>query len=137
MQVMRLADVPLDQRDRVFHYSGFRAVTGAMILVVIALGALVFGLVKNSWLAYYVAAVVAICLLIFQRLVTARFRSSNWLIRMTEHGLFVTFRSSLNHHFSDQDPTVLFLPHSEIRSARLVKERRELPDPDDGSRSTK
>jgi hypothetical protein len=64
-----------------------------MILVATALGALVFGLVKNAWLAYYAAAVVAICLLIFQRLVTARFRSSNWLIRMTDHGLFVKFRS--------------------------------------------
>ena len=137
MQVMRLADVPLDQRDRVFHYSGFRAVTGAMILVVIALGALVFGWLKNAWIAYYVAAVVAICLLIFQRLVTARFRSSNWLIRMTEHGLFVKFRSYLNHHFSDQDPTVVSLPYSDIRSVKLVKERQELPDRDDTNQSTK
>jgi hypothetical protein len=71
--------------------------------------------------------------LIFQRLVTARFLSSNWLMRMTDHGLFVKFRSYLNHHFSNQDPTVLFLPYSEVRSARLVKERRELPDLDDGS----
>jgi hypothetical protein len=116
MQFMGLGDVPLDQRDRVFHYSTLRAVTGAMVLIAIALGALVFGLVKNAWLAYYAAAVVAICLLIFQRLVTARFRSSNWLIRMTEHGLFVKFRSYLNHHFSDQDPTVVLLPYSEICS---------------------
>ncbi|HEY3152539.1 MAG TPA: hypothetical protein VGK65_12840 [Candidatus Binatia bacterium] len=137
MQLMRLADVPLDRRDRVFHYSGFRAVTGAMILVVIALGALVFGWLKNAWIAYYVAAVVAICLLIFQRLVTARFRSSNWLIRMTEHGLFVKFRSYLNHHFSDQDPTVVSLPYSDIRSVKLVKERQELPDRDDTNQSTK
>ena len=137
MQLMRLADVPLDRRDRVFHYSGFRAVTGAIILVVIALGALVFGWLKNAWIAYYVAAVVAICLLIFQRLVTARFRSSNWLIRMTEHGLFVKFRSYLNHHFSDQDPTVVSLPYSDIRSVKLVKERQELPDRDDTNQSTK
>jgi hypothetical protein len=137
MQLMRLADVPLDPRDRVFYYSRFRAVAGAMSFCAIAIGLVVLGWVKNAWLAYYVAAVVAICLLVFQRLVTARFLSSNWLIRMTDHGLFVKFRSYLNHHFPNQDPTVLFLPHSEIRSARLVKERRELPDPDDGSRSTK
>jgi hypothetical protein len=136
MQLMRLADVPLDQRDRVFCYSRFRAVTGALILVAIALGALVFGWLKNVWLAYYVAAVVAICLLIFQKLVTARFRSSNWLIRMTDHGLFVKFRSYLNHHFSDQDPTVVFLPHSEIRSVKLVKEHQDLPDRDDTNQST-
>lgn len=137
MQLMRLADVPLDQRHRVFYYSRFRAVAGTMTFCAIAIGVLVFGWVKNVWLAYYVAAVVAICLLIFQRLVTARFLSSNWLIRMTDHGLFVKLRSYLNHRFPEQDPTVLFLPYSEIRSARLVKERRELPDPDDGSRLTK
>jgi hypothetical protein len=136
MQLMRLADVPLGQRDRVFHYSRLRAVTGAMILVAIAFGALAFGWLKNAWLAYYVAAVVAICLLIFQRLVTARFRSSNWLIRMTNHGLFVKFRSYLNHHFSDQDPTVVFLPYSEIRSVKLVKERQELSDRDDTNQPT-
>jgi len=136
MQLMCLADVPLDQHDRVFHYSRLRAVTGAMILIAIALGALAFGWLKNAWLAYYIAAVVAICLLIFQKLVTARFRSSNWLIRMTDHGLFVKFRSYLNHRFSDQDPTVVFLPYSEIRSVKLVKERQELPDRDDDNRST-
>jgi len=136
MQLMGLADVPLDQRDRVFHYSRLRAVTGTMILVAIALGALAFGWLKNAWLAYYVAAVVAIGLLIFQRLVTARFRSSNWLIRMTDHGLFVKFRSYLNQHFSDQDPTVVFLPYSEISSVKLVNERQELPDRDDINQST-
>ena len=136
MQLMCLADVPLDQHDRVFHYSRLRAVTGAMILIAIALGALAFGWLKNAWLAYYIAAVVAICLLIFQKLVTARFRSCNWLIRMTDHGLFVKFRSYLNHRFSDQDPTVVFLPYSEIRSVKLVKERQELPDRDDDNRST-
>jgi hypothetical protein len=75
--------------------------------------------------------------LIFQRLVTARFLSSNWLIRMTDHGLFVKLRSYLNHRFPEQDPTVVFLPYSEIRSVRLVKERRELPDRDEGNQSSR
>jgi hypothetical protein len=137
MQLMRLADVPLDRRDRIFYYSRFRAVASALSFCAIVIGLLLLGWLKNAWLAYYVTAVVAISLLVFQRLVTARFLSSNWLVRMTDHGLFLKFRSYLNHHFSNQDPTVLFLPYSEIRSARLVKERREVPDPDDGSRLTK
>jgi uncharacterized membrane protein len=77
MQLMRLADVPVDQRDRVFYYSRFRAMAGAISFCTIAIGLLVLGWVKNAWLAYYVAAVIAICLLIFQRLVSARFLSSN------------------------------------------------------------
>jgi hypothetical protein len=137
MQVMRLADVPLDRRDRVFYYSRFRAVAGATILVAIIVTALVLGWLQNVWLFYYLTGVAAVSLVVFQRLVAARFLPSNWLIRMTDHGLFLKFRSYLNHHFSDQDPTVLFLPYSEIRSATLVKERREVPDPDDGSRSSR
>jgi hypothetical protein len=136
MQLMRLADVPLDKRDRKFYYSRFRAVLGTTILIAVAFGALVFGWLKNVWLAYYVAAVVAICLLIFQRLVTARFRSTNWLVRMTDDGLYIKFRSYLNHHFPDQDPTVLFLPDSEIRSARSLTEHQEVLDRDDQTNST-
>jgi hypothetical protein len=134
MQLMRLAEVPLNPRDQVFRYSRFRAVFGAMILVAVASAAAVFGWLKGVWLAYYVAAVSAVCLLLFQKLVTARFRQSNWLVRMTDHGLFVKFRSYLNHHFAEEHATVVFLPYSEIRSARLLKERQELSDRDERNR---
>jgi hypothetical protein len=92
--------------------------------------ALLYGRFQDAWLAYYIAAILFFFLFIFHNLVTARFRSSNWLLRMTDHGLFIKFRSYLNRHFDDQDLTVVFIPYSEIRSARSVKERRELPDPD-------
>ena len=75
----------------------------------------------------------ALCLLLYQRLIFGRFRSSNWLLRMTDHGLYVKFRSYLNHHFAAEDLTVVFLPYSEMRSARMVKERQELPDRDQQS----
>jgi hypothetical protein len=136
MQLLRLAEVPLDQRDRVFCYSRLRAVIGAMILGGSAIGLLVLGRLKSVWLAYYVSAVVLICLLIFQKLVTARFRPSTWLLRMTDDGLFIKFRSYLNYHFPEPDLTVVFLPYAEIRSVKLVKERQELPDRDDRYRST-
>jgi hypothetical protein len=128
MQLMRLADVPLDPRHRVFRYSPLRAVVGATILAALAAGVFLYGSLSGAWLAYYVAAVVMIFLLIFQKLITARFRPSNWLLRLTDHGLFIQFRSYLNHHFDDQDLTVVFLPYSEIRSARSVRDRQELPD---------
>lgn len=136
MQLLRLAEVPLNQRDRVFYYSRLRSVAGAMVLAAVATAALVFARQTGLWLAYYVAAVAAICLLLYQKLVTARFRPSNWLLRMTDHGLFVQFRSYLNNHFPEQDATVLFLPYSEIRSARLLKERQELPDRENRNRLT-
>lgn len=134
MQLMRSADVPLDRRDRLFRYSRFRAVIGATILAALAFGAFLFGWQKDLWLPYYLAAVIVIGLLIFQKLIVARFRPSNWLLCATDHGLFIKFRSYLNNHFSDQDLTVVFLPYSEIRSARLVKERRKIPDRDEENR---
>ena len=110
MQLMRLADVPTDSRDRVFRYSRLRAALGATILTGSAFGAFIFGSLKGAWLGYYVAAVLFMVLLIFQKLITARFRPSNWLMRMTDHGLFIKFRSYLNNHFDDQDLAVVFIP---------------------------
>src|SRR5580765_4505756 len=133
MQLLRSADTPLDRRDRVFQYSKPRALIGALALSGIAFGVTLFGWLKSLWLAYYVAAVIVIYLLILRKLVTARFRSTNWLVRMTDDGLFIKFRSYLNYRFSDQDPTVVFIPYSELSSAKLVKERQAIPDRDGGN----
>jgi hypothetical protein len=71
---------------------------------------------------------MVLCVLIFQKVITARFHSANWLVRLTDNGVFIKFRSYLNNHFDAQDFVVLFLPFSELRSARMVKERQEVPD---------
>jgi hypothetical protein len=136
MQLLRVADVPITTQDRVYRYSRARALSAFLIFCVLAVASLAFGWFKSMWLAYYITAAGFLFLLIFQKLITARFRPTNWLVRMTDHGLYIKFRSYLNHHFPDQDPTVIFLPYSEIRSARLVKERQEVPDPEDGSSAT-
>jgi hypothetical protein len=134
MEILRSADVPSDRRAREFRYSRFRAGTGATILAVAALALIAFGRLNNAWIPYYIAGVIIVTLLIFHNLVTARFRPTNWLVRMTDAGLFIKFRSYLNYRFSDQDPTVVFIPYSEIRSAKLVKERQTIPDRDEGNR---
>jgi hypothetical protein len=135
MQLIRLTGAPLEQPGQVFYYSRFRAIVGALTLISMASGLILFARLKGAWPAYFIAAIVVICLLIFQKLVTARFRPTNWLVRMTDHGLFIKFRSYLNHHFPDEDLTVLFIAYSEIRSAKLVKERQELPDRETGNRN--
>jgi hypothetical protein len=137
MQLMRLADVPSDPRQRVFYYSRFRAIIGVAVVTAVAGGVFLWGWLNNVWPAYYVAAVLIIFLLIFQKLITARFRPSNWLLRMTDHGLFIKFRSYLNSHFDDRDLTVVFIPYSEIRSARLVTERQNVPQLGDRDATTR
>ena len=58
-------------------------------------------------------------------------------MRLTDHGLFIKFRSYLNFHFPDQDLSVVFISYSEIRSARYILSRsRKCPDRDDGNRPT-
>jgi len=53
---------------------------------------------------------------------------------MTDHGLFIKFRSYLNCHFPAQDHTVVFVPFAEIRAAKRVDETRHSPDRDENNR---
>jgi hypothetical protein len=132
MQLLRLAEVPLSNRDRVYCYSRARALFGMLVLLTTAANLALLSWFKQNWLGYYVAAVILIGLLIYQKTITARFQPSNWLVRMTDHGLYVQFRSYLNRHFPAEDYTVVFLPHAEIRSVKLVNQRRSLPDHETG-----
>jgi hypothetical protein len=134
MQLLRLTDVPPpNQSDRVFLYSRFRAVLGAALLAASAVAAFLLAWFNGAWLGYYIASVILILLLIFHNLVTARFRPSNWLLRASDDGLFIKFRSYLNHHFDNRDLTVVFFSYSEIRSAQAIKEIHHIPDRDYGS----
>ena len=136
MQLLRLNDVPVSQRDVVFAYSRVSATSGALLLFLVSAGLIVFARIKGAWPAYVVAAFMILCVLIYQKVIIARFHPANWLVRMTDNGLYVKFRSYLNDHFDAQDFVVLFLPFSELRSARMVKERQEVPDQNPRSRTT-
>ncbi len=98
------------------------------MILAVGLGLLVFAWLKSVWPAYFVAVVIFLCLLIFHQLILARFRPSNWLLRLNDEGMFVKFRSYLNDRFPQYDLTVAFLRFSEIRSAKFVREKQELDD---------
>lgn len=106
--------------------------TSALLAVFIISGAscwlAVRGWQSRSWLLYVPAALLMLGLLLFRGIVTARFRDTNWLVQSNEAGLFVQFRSYLNHNFSVDDPTVVFIAYPEIRSARLVRQRQQITD---------
>ncbi len=132
MQLMQLATAPRSTRDRVFRYSPARALCVAFTVICVSGGLVLAGRERQSGLAYYVAGMLVLGLLLMRRMVLARLRPSNWLVRMSDEGLFVQFRSYLNYHFPSEDPTVVFIPYQEIRSARLVRQRREIPYTDLG-----
>ena len=132
MELMRLADVPSGEPHHVYRHSPARA----LLLAGGALAALVLLLALGWWrqnpLVYYAAGVVGLGVLIMRRNVLARLRPSNWLVRASGEGLFIQFRSHLNWHFPSDDPTVVFVPYQELRSARGVRETSTLPSSDAG-----
>jgi hypothetical protein len=128
-----MSEVNVTAGDRVFYYSRIRAVL-LVIAVLCASGAFAVSASRSrSVLAYYVAGLLLFGLVLMRRYVTVRFRPSNWLIRMTDLGLFIQFRSYLNCHLPAEDLTVVFVPYDGIRSARLVRERNKVPDTDGGT----
>jgi hypothetical protein len=127
MRLLRLADVPTGERDRVFRYSRAWALVVACAVIGAAGALTVLGWRARSGLAYYIAGVLLLGLVVLRRLILARFRPSNWLVRMSDEGLLVQFRSYLNYHFAATDPTVVFIPYREIDSVRLVRQRRDIP----------
>ena len=136
MQIMRLADVTATDREQIFAYSRSRALLGSITLLSTAGAAAVLSWVNHSWLGYYLATAILLSFFVCRKMVSARFRPSNWLVRLTDQGLFIKFRSYLNDHFPEQDVTVVFIAHADIRSARFLRQKQEIPDRDDGGRPT-
>jgi hypothetical protein len=130
MHLLRTADVPASGQDLLFLHSRARALIAVGALVAAGVASTVLGWQRHALLLYYVAAVLLGALVVFQGLVTARFRPTNWLVRAANDGLYIKFRSYLNHRFPADQLTVVFIPYHAIRSARVVRERRDLPDYD-------
>lgn len=132
MRLMRLSDVTISERDRVFRYSQERAALFSVVAFGVVVALLWFGWARRSGLAVYLGVVIVLGIFVMRRFILARFRPSNWLARMSDGGVFIQFRSYLNHHFPADDLTVVFIPYAAIQSARRVTERRDVPyrDPD-------
>ena len=129
MRLMGLADVPTNQGQVVFRHSPARAVSAIACVAGAIMGLLITAWHRGSGLALYVAGVLLLGALIMQELLLACFRPSNWLVRTSEEGLFLQFRSYLNSRLPSTDPTVVLIPYREIRSVSLVDER-SMPSPD-------
>jgi len=130
VRLLRTADVPASEQDLLFLHSRARALIGVGALLAATAMSTVLGWQRHTLLLYYIAAVLLGSLVVFQGLVTARFRPTNWLVRATDDGLYIKFRSYLNYRFPTDQLTVVFIPYHAIKSARVVRERRELPDYD-------
>ncbi len=129
IRLMREKDVPTTPRDLVFRASRLYAILFVLICLGICAGMIAFDRPRPP-IGYYLSGVIVVALVLLRRLVIARFHPSNWLVRVSDEGLFIHFRSYLNNQLSAEDSTVAFLAYSDIRSARLVRERLRTPDTD-------
>jgi len=120
-----------------FRRSPERALAAYLVgwLAVGALGWWAYG--EEAWPLVYIAAFVGVVLFLLRGPLAARFGPANWLVRVTPSGLYVHFRSHLNWHFPEDDATVVFVPYSEIRAAREVRESRTVSYRDAGHRSNR
>lgn len=91
---------------------------------------MLFYAITTKWkVGYIFGGGLLFCVLVTVGFVTARFRRSNWLVRMSQTGLYVQFRSYLNYQLPPDEASVVFLGYDEISSARLVRESVTKADP--------
>ena len=128
MRLLRLRDVESGPNDRVFRHPSMRALL-VWLAVFCAVAAMFLYALAGDWKpGYYFGALTLLLLLLTVRMVTARFRPSNWLVRANETGLSVQYRSYLKYPLPVDKPTVVFISYGEIASARLIRERVLTPD---------
>jgi hypothetical protein len=130
IELIRAADVPDSAVAATFRYSRTSAAVVAGLMLSAGGALLAVGRLQGNPFAYYLAALVFVFLWIYQSMVLARFRPTNWLVRVTDRGLYIKFRSYLNHHFPDADLAVIYIPFREMSLARVVRELQKTLDTD-------
>jgi ribosomal protein L7/L12 len=131
------ADVPAALLGGSFRYSRGNAAAVAGLVIGAAVGLIAVAKVQGNPFAYYIAALLLVFLWIYQTMVIARFLPTNWLVRVTDRGLYIKFRSYLNHHFPESDATVVYVPFRDVRLTTVVRELQEVPDSDGRGTSTR
>jgi hypothetical protein len=128
MRLLRRRNVEIGPNDRLFHHARLRALIVWLAGFAAATAFLLHAYTAKWPPGYFFGSFLLLFLLLTLRMVTARLHPSNWLVRMNETGIYVQYRSYLNYQLPADDPSVVFLSFGEIPSARLVKERVEIPD---------
>ena len=133
MRQLRLQDVEVGPRDRVFRDSRMRALIGWLARFAATAGFLFSTPTRESGrpatsLAYSCCSFVLLTL----RMVTARFHPSDWLVRVNETGVYMQYRSNVNYQLPAEDPSVVSCPSARSASARLENQQMRLSTDADG-----
>jgi len=87
MRLLRLQDLEIGPRDRIFRHSPMRALI-VWLAGFAATAAFFFNAYTRKWPpGYFFGSFLLLFVLLTLRMVTARFHPSNWLVRMNETGI--------------------------------------------------
>jgi hypothetical protein len=116
-----------------FRYPLIWTAIALALTIVLAVAAIIGAtrLWSESWLGAGILGWLSLWFLIFffilRSVLRARLRPTNWLVRVTDDGLLVKFRSYLNYHFASDDKIVLHLSFSDVEWIREHKVQRTIP----------
>jgi hypothetical protein len=127
MRVMRESEVTAGVGARRFSHSRARPLIGAAFAIAAAAALIVTGRRQDMPPAYFIAGAMLLLVWFARGAIRARFLPSNWLAIVDRDGVYLKYRSYLNHHFPDAEPSVVFVPFRELRSARLVRSTQTTP----------
>jgi hypothetical protein len=79
---------------------------------------------------YWIAGILAVCGLLPLAFFRASLKPSNWLMRCNQMGIIIKYRAYENWKLPANKPQAVGLEYGEIAWAKLIKERRTVPDMD-------
>ncbi len=101
-----------------------------------SLFSLVFKLI-GGFVIFIMALVSPLIFLITFNSFLATTKKTNWIIKVSDDGLYIKYRSYMNSHFSDSTPEAIFIPAPEIKSVYDVYSINILPGSEGGSEKHK
>lgn len=123
MQVLKLQDVHRTVEDRVFKESALVSLGAALGFAGCAVGMYLwyrFGTLPRIVIFFSGGTLSLISLVCFSCFAKT-LASTNWLVAINPSRMLIKFRSYLNSHLPGEDPQVISLAFSEIKSARITK----------------
>lgn len=128
MKLYRLDELSKRDAQHVFRQSRLTSVLISVIFLAGAVGLAWLILVRDGPCMLWAASAISFLIFLFTLgMAAAAFKKTNWLMKCGRAGLLIKFRSHLNHHFPNDQPTVVLIERSEIDSACKVSEVLSVP----------
>ena len=134
MQLLTLSQAGLEPYKTEFKYRVYSVSLALFITVAIAIGGVIGAIEtrrEGAWFGVFICGWIVFWFWLFSwmiwRMLKSRLKATNWLVRTGRGEMLIKFRSYLNHHFPNDNPTVLRVAYSEIEWARAHKLQRSTP----------